>query len=134
MAANDASEATPLGGSNHIYKLLVVEDVNQNSVASLNRNFVFAATGLCRLDGNLFDHLDGRNIRLGKVASHRLVHFRGFDEVDVADLGGIVAVLRKGLKLRDDARASLEHGDRVDVAPFIEHLSHSNFFTENSDY
>src|SRR5205823_13695534 len=66
VTPNDASEATALGGSDHVDKLLVVEDVNQNAVASLDCNCFFAVTRLCRLDGDLFDHLDGRNIRLGK--------------------------------------------------------------------
>jgi hypothetical protein len=68
------------------------------------------------------------------VAGHRLVDLGGLDEVDVADLGGIIAVLRECLELRDDARASLEHCDRVNIAALVEELRHADFLSENSCY
>jgi len=38
------------------------------------------------------------------------------------------------MALGDDAGASLEHGDRVNIAAIVEELGHADLFSENSDY
>ena len=111
-----------------------VEDVDQNAIASLDANRLFAVGRLGDLERDFLDHADGRNVRLGEVAGHGLVDLRGLDEVDVADLGGVVAVLRERLELGDHAGTSLQHGDRVNISLVIEDLRHADFFSENSCY
>src|SRR5271168_1862950 len=134
VTANDASEAAASRGSNDVNKLFVIEDVDQNTVASLDRDCLFAFYRLDRLESNFLDHPDRRNVRLGEMTSHGLVDFRCLDEIDVADLGGVITVPCEGLELGDDAWSGLKHGDRVDVATIIEDLSHADLFSENSDY
>src|ERR1700733_12601585 len=134
MATNDAGKSAALGGSDDIDELFVRENIDQDAIASLDRGRLFAFYGLGGFDGYLFDHLDGRHVRLGEVAGHGLVDLRGLDEVNVSDLGGIIAVLREGLELGDDAGTRFEHGDRVNVAAVIEQLGHADLFSENSDY
>ena len=111
-------------------ELLVLEDVNENTIASL-RTLCIASHALKR---NLADHADGRDIRLREVAGHGLVHLARLDEVDVTDLCSLVAVLRQRLQLRDDTGTSLQNRDRVNIAALIEDLSHTNFLAENSNY
>src|SRR5277367_2723190 len=130
MAANDASEAAAFGGAYDVYELLVGEDVNQDTVTSFGGNCLFAFSGLDGIDSDFLDHADRRHVRLGEMAGHGLVDLRGLDEVDVADLSGFVAVLCEGLELGDDAWASLENGDGVNVATLVEQLGHADLFTE----
>jgi hypothetical protein len=134
VAANNASEAATLGGSDDVDKLFVVEDVDQYAIASLYGNYLFALHRFDCFEGDFFDHPHRRNVRLGEVASHGLVDFGGLDEVDVPNLGCIVAILRLRLELGNNAWASLKYGDRVNVAAIIEDLSHTDLFPENSDY
>ena len=68
------------------------------------------------------------------MAGHGLVDLGSLDELDVADLRGVVAILRERLELGDDARAGLEHGDRMNVAAIVEYLGHADLLTENSCY
>ena len=46
MAANDAGEAAALGGADDVDELLVGEDVDQDAVAGLGGNCLFAFSGL----------------------------------------------------------------------------------------
>ena len=93
-----------------------------------------AVLALDGLESDFLDHAHGRHVRLGEVAGHGLVHLRRLDEVDVADLRGLVAVLRQRLELRDHARTSLQHRHRVNIPAVVEDLRHADLLTENSCY
>ena len=47
-----------------------------------------------RLELHFADFANGRHVGLGEVAGHGLVDLRSLDELDEADLRGVVAVLR----------------------------------------
>src|SRR6202023_1958334 len=64
VAANDASEAAAFGGSDDVNELFVVEDIDQNAVASLDSDCLFALDRLDSFEGHFLDHLDRRNVRL----------------------------------------------------------------------
>ena len=133
MPANDTGEASALGGANHIHELLVRKDVDQNPVTGLG-----VGVGRCVslrhgvVQSHLFEDAYRRDIRLGEVPGHRFVDLGRLDEVDVADLGGVIAVLRERLELRNDAWPRLEHGHRMHVAAVVKQLRHADFLAENS--
>src|ERR1035437_5582216 len=129
MATNHTGEPTALRGAAYVDKLFIGEDVDHNPVARLHRGIV---AFLGSLDRDLLHHADGRHVRLGKMARHRLVHLRSLDEVHIADLGGVVAILRLRLQLRDDAGAGLQYGHRVNVAAVVEKLGHADLLAEYS--
>src|SRR3546814_4144557 len=66
-----------------------------------------------------------------RLLSHRAAHGAvQLLALTVADLDGIVAVLRGALDLGDDDGAGLDHGDAVDAAVLVEHLRHAQLAAE----
>jgi hypothetical protein len=69
---------------------------------------------------------------LAEVSLHRLCEPRFLHELDQAYLHRLVALARRRLLLRDDARASLQHRDRADVTLVIKQLRHADLFSDNA--
>src|ERR1700735_4914268 len=105
VTANNTRKTAALGVADDVNELHTVEDVDEDAVASLGALVtIFTGDGLELHFANLADR---RNVGLGEVAGHNLVYLGRFDELNEADLRGIVAVFRHRLELRDDAWADL---------------------------
>ena len=128
MAAHHAGKTPALGGADHVHKPGLGEDVHQHPVAGLGGHNAFGV----ELQSHFLDDLHRRRFGLGEVPGLRLGHILVLDELDQADLRGLVAVLGQRLQLRNHAGAGLQHRNRVHVALFVEDLRHADLFTQNS--
>ena len=121
---DDALEALAAAGANDVDAFAVGEDRHVHLIARLHR----IASGRLL---HLAHDARGRHTGLLEVSLRGLVLFRrpSFDE---PDLHGLVAVALRRLHLRDDTRASLEHGRRMHGAVGVEQLRHPDFLAEES--
>jgi hypothetical protein len=84
------------------------------------------------LDPDLAHQPDRGHVRLGEVTCERPVDLRTLHELDQSDLRGLIAVPGQRLQLGDHARACLQDGDGVDLAPLVKHLRHADLLAQNS--
>src|SRR5215831_15428146 len=119
MTLDETGKATALAGSDDVHQFVRIENVHHHLIAGIR--------SLRAFNSDLTRETGGSDIRLFKVPRHRLIHALGFDELDKAELDGIVSVLLLRLSLNHDARARLNDGDRDDTAVLLQQLRHSNF-------
>jgi len=85
-----------------------------------------------RLQLHLADLAHRRQVVLGEVAGHGLVHLGRLHKLHQANLRCVVAVPLHRLELRNHARSDLQHGDGVDRPCVVEYLRHTDLLAENS--
>jgi hypothetical protein len=71
-------------------------------------------------------------VRLLEMPGHRLIDALFLDELDQAQLHGLIAVFGRRLTLHDHARPRLQHRNRHHRAVGTENLSHPNLFSKYS--
>ena len=121
VALDDALVAVALADAGHVHAVALGEHVHLHLVAHVHLGGLGQLELLQGLLAGVAGLLQVAQLRLGELA---LRH------VAVAELNGVVAVLLLGLLLHHGAGASLNNGDRDDLAVGVKDLRHADLLAD----
>src|SRR5205809_4915841 len=124
MPLDDALKTLAAAGADDVHALAVVEDRAEHLIPCLR--LIAAGHEL-----HLAAHARRRHVRLLEMPRGRLVRLQR-RLLDQAELHRLIAVVLRGLRLDDDARARLDDRGRMHGPVRIEDLSHADFAADDS--
>src|SRR5262245_3207903 len=116
MPFDETGKATPLARADDMHQLVYGKNIDHDLIAGIRSLFT--------LNGNFASETRRRDIRFFEMTRHRLGDALRLDELDEAELHGIVSILLLRLFLHDDTRACLNDRDRNDSAVSLQQLCH----------